>query len=284
MFGRGAAIISKYRGAAIVVSVFLVLWEITARTHHKVLGYIWEVFGFSKPVPDWKFLSSPLEVVQSMPDELSSGSLASACWQTLSHTLVAFIISWTFGLLLSQVLASSGRWRRALLPIINGLSGVPPVTLFPLLLVAFKLGGGSVIALAVFGAIVSVTLICYETQSRITSEFRLTISKLGYSRIGAWLWELSTASNGLYTAAREGVRWSLILSVVGEMHGSVAGGLGAYVDSGRLNQNYAIVYVGILACAILSLLLKVALDLAAAVLHKIVKRFLLSIPNTFHTA
>jgi ABC-type nitrate/sulfonate/bicarbonate transport system permease component len=275
MLGTLSTVVHRYRGSALILLAFLVIWEVTAVTHQGVLRTFWEALGLAQPVPDWRFLSSPVDVVTALPGELLDGSLPLALQQTLAHCLYAFVIAWFAGLIFSQLVASSRTWERAILPIINGLSGIPPVTLFPLLLVAFKLGGGSVIALAVFGAVISVTLICYEAQSRVTAEFRLMISKLGYSRFGRWMWELSTASDGLYTAAREGLRWSLILCVVGEMHGSVAGGLGAYIDSGRLNQNYAVVYVGILACALLSLMLKVALDGTASFLHRIVKGFLL---------
>jgi NitT/TauT family transport system permease protein len=275
MASRAAILLRRYSGAALVVVAFLVTWEIIALTQHDVLERIWEAFGLAKPAPDWRFLSSPVEVAQAFPGELASGSLPTAFLQTISHCLTAFIIAWGAGILLAQVLASSRKWRQALLPVINGLSGIPPVTLFPLFLVAFRLGSGSVIALAVFGAVVSVTLIYYEAQTSVKAEFGLMISKLGYSRFGVRMWELSSASNGLYTAGREGLRWCLILSVVGEMHGSVAGGLGAYVDSGRLNQNYAVVYVGVLACALTALLLKVGLDVSATALHKIIKGVLL---------
>jgi ABC-type nitrate/sulfonate/bicarbonate transport system permease component len=63
--------------------------------------------------------------------------------------------------------------------------------------------------------------------------------------------------------------------VVGEMHGSVAGGIGAYVDSARLDQRYAAVYLGVIGCALLSVLLKAALDVTAVFVHAFVKSLML---------
>lgn len=284
MISKPNKFIKKYGGSVLVVFAVLLLWEIIARTHHQILALVWNLFTLPKPVPDWTFLSSPYAVVRSLPSELVSGSLLFAFLGTVYHCLLAFIIAAAAGLLLSRLLLMSAQTQRAILPLLNALSGIPPVALFPLLLVAFKLGSGSVVALAVLGAVVSVALISYDAQVKLTHDFGLMISKLGYSKIGRWLWELSLASNGLFTAAREGIRWSLILSVVGEMHGSVAGGIGAYVDSGRLNQNYALVYVGVISCALLSLFLKIVLDAVAIVLHKIVKGLLLSPEINFRAA
>lgn len=265
----------KYQGAALVVLTILLLWEATALYQENVLNWLWRIFSLSPPVPDLRFLSSPIEVIKDIPSELRGGALLMSLWQTTGHCLTAFLIAWTSGLLLSRLLSSSERWQRALLPLVHGLSGVPPVAILPLLLVAFRLGAASVVALAVFGAMISVTLICYEEQSRVTRDFKLMISHLGYTRLGVWLWELSTISGGLHTAARECLRWGLILVVVGEMHGSVAGGMGAYIDSARLDQRYSAVYLGIIGCALLSVLLKVTLDLSAELVHTIIKRVML---------
>jgi ABC-type nitrate/sulfonate/bicarbonate transport system permease component len=253
----------------------IIFWEFVAIAHKRILEWLWFISGFIPPIPDWRFLSSPSEILISAPSEFFSGNLLTSFHQTLSHCLISFFIALCVGLLIAQTLTFSPWLRRGILPIIHGFSGIPPVTLLPLLLIAFGLDEKSVIALAAIGAIVSITLICFEAQSNIKMDFRLMLSNLGYSALGVWLWELSSLSENLRTAAREGLRWSLILCVVGEMHGSVAGGLGAYIDSGRLNQNYSAVYIGILACAMLAWLLKTGLNFGARYLHKGLKRFLL---------
>jgi len=272
---------SKYLGTPLFLLAILIIWQAVAFGHRPLLEVIWGAMALAPPAPDWKFLSSPLEILAATPQELKDGALTQALGRTTAHCLIAFIIAWIVGLPLARALVSSRLWRHTLLPVVHGLSGIPPVTLLPLLLIAFGLDSGSVIALAIFGALLSITLVCYEAQAHLNSDFGGMIANLGYSRLAVWLWELSAVSGELHTAAREGLRWSLILSVVGEMHGSVAGGLGAYVDSGRLNQNYAVVYIGVIACGALSAALKVALDWAAYSIHTLLKRFLLGAP--FHS-
>lgn len=274
MTGKLPKVLSRYRGAILVALASLFLWQCVALSYEPVLAWLWRVADLAPPSPDLRFLSSPVEVARIVPREVG-GALLVSLWETTAHCLTAFLIAWVAGLFLARILTSSERWRRALHPLVHGLSGVPPVTLLPVLLVAFRLGAGSVVALGVFGAFLSITLICHEEQSRVSREFKLMISNLGFTRLGVWFWELSTISGGLLTAAREGLRWSLILVVVGEMHGSVAGGIGAYVDSARLDQRYAAVYLGIVGCALLSVVLKAALDVFAVFLHASIKSLML---------
>lgn len=263
------------RGLMFLLAILLGIWQGISFTQASTLAWIWSTMNWPPPVPDLKFLSSPVEVLREVPAELRRGELVSAFLQTLGHTLSAFVIALIVGTALVRLMISFESWRRSVLPLVHALSGIPPVTLLPLFLVAFSLGGGSVVALSVFGATLSIILITYEALSTLKADFRTMISKLGYSSFGVWLWEFSAASDRLHTAAREGMRWCLILSVVGEMHGSVAGGLGAYVDSGRLNQNYAQVYIGILACGALATASNAGLNLGARLLHGMTKRLLL---------
>lgn len=273
--------IEKYRSSAVLTAAGLMLWELIARFHQSVLHAIWRMLGLGGPVPDWSFLSSPIEVIKSAPREILNGDLPVAITLTAVHCLIAFLIAWALGITIGSLVAESTKFRKAVVPILNGISGVPPVMLLPVLLIAFRLGAGGVVALAVFGSLVSIILICNESLKELKADFGLMVSNSGYSSFGVRLWKLSTASNKLMTAAREGLRWCLILAVVGEMHGSVAGGLGAYGDSARLNQSYDLVFLAILACAVVSLFLNALLNWAASLMHFLVKRSLLGHGSDF---
>ncbi len=232
----------------------ILLWQIVAFLND-LSALFWRNQGRVAAPVDWRFLSSPLEVLLRLPSELYSGNLPDAFLATLWHTVTAAAFAFALALIASQAVSSSSTFRRAVVPLFGLLGGVPPVTLLPLFLLAFRLSAWSVIALAIFGAFFSGVLICVDAFDSINPELRPMLRKIGYSPLQVRLWTATVLSDRLGSAARETVRWSLILSVVGEMHGSIAGGLGAYVDSARLNQMYSVVFVGIVACGCLSFLL-----------------------------
>ena len=267
--------VGRWIPPAVAATLIVLSWQIVGTFYAVALENAWLVFHLSPPVPDLGFLSSPFKVLLQGQQEFIDGSLFEAVGTTTLHTLVSFFIAWGLGLPVANLIGSSRIIRDALLPLAYAASGVPPVALLPLLLVAFQLGAGSVVALAVVGASLTVVLGCYEVQLALPTDLPEILQRLGYSSRSTSLWKLSTAAAGLQSIAREALRWSLILSVVGEMHGAIAGGLGAYIDSGRLNQNYAVVYLGILACALLAGLLKVFLGVSGSWLHRGVKAYLL---------
>lgn len=265
----------QFTGPVLAAGVCLSIWQAIGSFHGAVFDYIWYFLHLRPPIPSLTFFSSPLDVLSALQTEAKSGDLFHATLQTSGHTLFAAILAYALGVGLAEWLRIDGLVARSFRPIFKAFNGIPPVTLLPVFLVAFGLGAGSVVATATFGAFLSVLFIVLNGSSQLSFDFPAMISKMGYSPFGVWLWRLSSTSSYLKTAASEGLRWSLILVVVGEMHGAVAGGLGAYVDSGRLNQNYAVVYVGILACSMLSLALQRLLDIVGAGMHKIMLRLLL---------
>jgi NitT/TauT family transport system permease protein len=254
-------------GTLLAITILAVAWEWVARTQQRFLPLLWTLLRLDPPAPDWAFLSSPSAIGLDIPAEIAGGALVKAAGTTFWHTVLAASTSFILGVLAAAWLRRSARVGGAVLPLLQGLSGVPPVTLLPVLLVAFGLGHGSVVALAILGASLSATFITLHGLAHVDPELRTMLSKLGYSRLGVWLWSMSSAAPHLSTAARESVRWSLILVVVGEMHGSVAGGLGAYVDSGRLNQQYSLVYIGIVSCGVLAFALSRALEWCGSRVH-----------------
>ncbi|QHG21197.1 hypothetical protein [Nostoc sp. ATCC 53789] len=156
------------------------------------------------------------------------------------------------------------------------MSGIPPVTLLPIFSLALGLESGSIIALGVFGATLSTSLILLKVLLSLNIDLSKMLENLGYSSLGVWLWKFSNISESVYLAAREGLRWSLILVVVAEMQiGDVSHGIGYYINSARLNQNYESVYLGIIGCAGVSLLLQTSLSVLSMLTHYFLKKLLL---------
>lgn len=260
---------SRISGTALALAGCLLVWQAVATFHGPALTYLWSWLNLDPPVPDWSYLSSPVEVFRASLGEISSGRILQAVGETAWHTVQAMAIAYLLGILLAEWLKGESRTALAFRPIFGALNGIPPVTLLPLALIAFGLGPNSVIAIACYGAFLSILFIALRGLQEVQGDLEISISHMGYSSFGTWLWRMSAASSQLSTAAREGLRWALILTVVAEMHGAIAGGLGSYIDSARLNQDYAVVYVGIIACGLLSVAMQLSIEAIAQRIHRL---------------
>lgn len=265
-----------YWKAIFTFLLFLLIWQLIASYHFLVLSYFWKLFGWTSPIPNWRFLSSPVNLITTLPLELAQGNIVSDFFRTSVHTSIAFFISFGLSIIISVSLCISLNLRQGLEPLMKAMSGIPPVTLLPIFALALGLESGSVIALGVFGATLSTSLILLQILTNLDQDFSKMLKNLGYSSLGVWLWKFSNISESLQLATSEGLRWSLILVVVAEMQiGDVSRGIGYYINSARLNQNYESVYLGILACGGVALILQQFLNLLSLVTHIFLKKSLL---------
>lgn len=260
----------------IFLSLLLLLWQMISAGHMFVLTAIWNFFAWQPPVPDWRFLSSPIDLILALPSELATGSLIVDAGRTFIHSAAAFAIAFGLSLTLAILLRSYDWLCAGLEPIMKALSGIPPVMLLPILSLALGLGSNCIIALGILGATLSTSLIVLKLLQGLPPDLSKMLENLGYSRLAIWLWQLSTLSSSLFIAGRECLRWSLILVVVGEMQiGDISHGIGYYVNTARLNQSYELVYLGIIACGIITLLFQVLLNLLSFSTHTLLKQTLL---------
>jgi len=255
-------------GTSLAIGCCLLLWQTIASFHPAILAWLWRNLKLAPPIPSWSYLSSPVAVFRASLGEVTSGRLLQATAETAGHSLSSLAIAYLAGILLAEWLKNEGPVALAFRPIFQGMNGIPPVTLLPVALIAFGLGTRSVVAIACYGAFLSILFIALRGFQEVRGDIEISIAHMGYSAFGTWLWRMSAASSQLGTAAREGLRWTLILSVVAEMHGAVAGGLGSYIDSGRLNQDYAVVYVGIIMCGLWAIVIQMLLDHAMRHVHR----------------
>jgi NitT/TauT family transport system permease protein len=260
----------------IFLSLLLFLWQMIAYGHTFVLTAIWNFCAWQPPVPDWRFLSSPIDLILALPSELATGSLIADAGRTFIHSAAAFAIAFGLSLTLAILLRSYNWFCAGLEPIMKALSGIPPVMLLPILSLALGLGSNCIIALGILGATLSTSLIVLKLLQGLPPDLTKMLENLGYSRLAIWLWQLSSLSSSLFIAGRECLRWSLILVVVGEMQiGDISHGIGYYVNTARLNQSYELVYLGIIACGVITLLFQVLLNLLSFSTHTLLKQILL---------
>jgi ABC-type nitrate/sulfonate/bicarbonate transport system permease component len=260
----------------IFLSMLLLLWQMISAGHIFVLTSIWNFCAWQPPVPDWRFLSSPIDLTLALPSELATGSLIADAGRTFIHSTAAFAIAFGLSLTLAILLRSYDWLCAGLEPIMKALSGIPPVMLLPILSLALGLGSNCIIALGILGATLSTSLIVLKLLQGLPPDLSKMLENLGYSRFAIWLWQLSSLSSSLFIAGRECLRWSLILVVVGEMQiGDTSHGIGYYVNTARLNQSYELVYLGIIACGVITLLFQVLLNLLSFSTHTLLKQILL---------
>lgn len=260
----------------IFLSLLLLLWQMISAGHMFVLTAIWNFCAWQPPVPDWRFLSSPIDLILALPSELAAGSLIADAGRTFLHSAAAFAIAFGLSLTLAILLRSYDWLCAGLEPIMKALSGIPPVMLLPILSLALGLGSNCIVALGILGATLSTSLIVLKLLQGLPPDLSKMLENLGYSRLAIWLWQLSTLSSSLFIAGRECLRWSLILVVVGEMQiGDISHGIGYYVNTARLNQSYELVYLGIIACGVITLLFQVLLNLLSFSTHTLLKQILL---------
>jgi NitT/TauT family transport system permease protein len=260
----------------IFLSLLLFLWQMIAYGHTFVLTTIWNFCAWQPPVPDWRFLSSPIDLILALPSELATGSLIADAGRTFIHSAAAFAIAFGLSLTLAILLRSYDWFCAGLEPIMKALSGIPPVMLLPILSLALGLGSNCIVALGVLGATLSTSLVVLKLLQGLPPDLTKMLENLGYSRLAVWLWNLSSLSSSLFIAGRECLRWSLILVVVGEMQiGDISHGIGYYVNTARLNQSYELVYLGIIACGVITLLFQVLLNLLSFSTHTLLKQILL---------
>ncbi len=265
-----------YWKAIVTFLLLLLVWQLVASFHVGLLSYLWHLFHWQPPIPNWRFLSSPFDLILVLPLELTTGSIIPDSIRTFIHTASAFGISFGLSVIIAVLLSISQNLRQGFEPIMKAMSGIPPVTLLPIFALALGLESASIIALGIFGATLSMSLILLKVLQSLRSDSSKMLENLGYSSLGVWLWTFSNISESLYLAAREGLRWALILVVVGEMQiGDVSRGIGYYINSARLNQNYESVYLGVLACGAVTLILQTSLTALSVATHTFLKKILL---------
>lgn len=110
-------------GRISVIVVLLLLWEAAGR---------WWL--------DPLFVAPPTRVIAQFGVLLSTKGLVAALYMTLVELVVAFVIGALIGISLGLLVGLQRFSRKALLPIIIFLYGIPQVTILPLILMVFGIG------------------------------------------------------------------------------------------------------------------------------------------------
>lgn len=160
--------------------------------------------------------------------------------------LVGYAIAVLAGVPLGLVLARSATAKRALGPILLGLSSVPSICWLPLAIVWFGLSEAAIQVVVVLGAALPITLATESSVRQLSPTIERAARTMGASGARLLLRVLLPAAlPGILTGAKMGWTFALRSLMAGELL-FVSGGLGQLLETGRDLADTALV-LGVVA-------------------------------------
>lgn len=206
--------------------------------------------------PPHFILPSPMQVIEAFQER--GGRLLSASWITFQATSYAFIISATLGAFVALLLVSVPFLYKGFFPYTVVLQAVPVVAIAPIIIIWFKIGMGSIVAIGViisiFPIIANTVIGLRSTDAGLKQLFRLydatslqTVLKL----------RLPAALPYFFTGLRIAAGSSVIGAIVGEYMAGMAGtrgGLGFLIAEFARNLKTSSLFATVICAALLGIL------------------------------
>lgn len=241
----------------LIVGLFLTFWEWGARAGRFSAFYT----------------SYPTEIARDLYDFLISGALAKHTSITLREALSGLLYGSIIGVFTGVIFGQFPIIGKIFTPLLNGIYGIPQLTLAPVYILWFGLGLTSKIFLAGLMVFFCVFFSTYGAIQNIEQKLIESASLLGASAAQTlWHVVLPSCMPWIISGIRSGVGASLIGAIVGEYMGAQAG-FGWMVA-------YATSYFNIkrvMSCIVILLFVGIILNL---VLDKIEKYLLKWKPKT----
>ncbi len=191
----------------------------------------------------------PIEVVRSLAGALEQGTLVRAIVTSALRLFVGYGLALAIGVPLGLVLARVAIVKRALGPLLLGLSSVPSICWLPLAIVWFGLSEAAIQIVIVLGAALPVTMATESAVRQLPPNIERAARTMGAS--GPTLLFrvlLAAALPGILTGAKVGWTFALRSLMAGELL-FVSGGLGQLLETGRDLADTALV-LGVVAVII----------------------------------
>ena len=115
----------------------------------------WQVVYSSGALPVYR-LPSPLDVLSSLRDQLSSGDLQQASYNSVRRGAIGFVASLAIGTPLGLLVGRVRPVRRAIGPILSGLQSLPSVAWVPAAILWFGLSDATIYFVVLMGAVPSI--------------------------------------------------------------------------------------------------------------------------------
>jgi NitT/TauT family transport system permease protein len=188
----------------------------------------------------------PVDVARSLAAALAAGTLVRAVVTSGARLVVGYAIALATGVPLGLMLARSHATKRALGPLLLGLSSVPSICWLPLAIVWFGLSEAAIQVVIVLGAALPITLATESAVRQLNPTIERAARTMG-ARGPTLIFRvlLPAAMPGIMTGAKMGWTFALRSLMAGELL-FVSGGLGQLLETGRDLADTALV-LGIVA-------------------------------------
>jgi len=193
----------------------------------------------------------PLEVARSLASAAAEGTLGRAVLVSGLRLFAGYAIALAIGVPLGLVLARAPAIKRALGPLLLGLSSVPSICWLPLAIVWFGLSEAAIQLVIVLGAALPVTLATESAVRQLPPTIERAARTMG-ARGPTLLFRvlLAAALPGILTGAKMGWTFALRSLMAGELL-FVSGGLGQLLETGRDLADTALV-LGVVVVIVLA--------------------------------
>ena len=202
------------------------------------------------------YFASPIEVFTEAMKMINAGTIFTDIYFTLYRLLFSMFIAIIFGLPIGLLLGYFASIYRYFGEIVDFLRSIPPIVIYPLLLIILGPGDSSRIGVAVFGAVVVLILIISKglfQQSPLRKQFFKAMGATRSQILKYIVWY--EALPHIMLALRTAVSLSLIIVVVTEMLVGARYGLGTRVQNVQITANIPDLFTTIIIIGLVGVLL-----------------------------
>jgi NitT/TauT family transport system permease protein len=219
------------------------------------LATIWQLIAWLK-LFNQIYFASPYEVITEAVKMFMEASIFIDLISTVYRILVSIVISSIIGIPLGIAFGYFAALYNYLGEIVDFLRSIPPVVIYPLLLIILGHGDASRIGTALFGSIVVMILIISKGLFQLSPLRRYYFTSLGANKIQlikhvVWYEALPHVMVGLRTTAS----LSVIIIVVTEMLMGAQYGLGTRVQNVQITSNIPDLFTTIIIIGLTGILL-----------------------------
>jgi ABC-type nitrate/sulfonate/bicarbonate transport system permease component len=216
-----------------------------------ILVAFWEIANLAKWV-DPVLLPTPGESLVAFWTGLTHGTLWTDFSVTILRTFYSFAIALAIGVPLGILLGSSDKIYQSIEFLIDFFRSTPASAMFPLFLVMFGVGEKTKVAVAAFGAALTILFNVSYGVMGARKQRQLAARVMGASRLrvlfDVTLWESLPQT---FVGMRSGVSIALVIVIVAEMFIGSTDGLGQRIINAQMVFDMPQMYAAIFAAGVL---------------------------------
>lgn len=222
---------------------FILLWELLAS------------FGFLNPI----LIPGPVRVGQAVSDYFTSGVIWEHLFASLRRAALGFSLAVVLGLFLGVLIGRVRTIDRFIGPLIEVFRQLPPLAIFPVLIILLGLGFRSQVAIVLWASLWPILLNTISGTRETDPVLIKAARSLGCSRFQTFSKVvLPSAVPTIATGLRLGGSYSLLVLVAAEMIGANSG-LGFLIVNRQYNFLIPEMYASIAILAVLGTIVNFAL-------------------------